>query len=104
MQKYFQHVVCNYYFYSSSGLEIIIRFSNLRKLLYLYCSKIYKTLTKSAIITDGKITVFFCIIQEYQKNYSFELNKNLFCHRLIAIAEVNITVKGKMSDSEQLPL
>ena len=67
MQKYFQHVVCNYYFYSSSGLEIIIRFSNLRKLLYLYCSKIYKTLTKSAIITDGKITVFFVLSKNIRK-------------------------------------
>ena len=47
------------------------------------------------MISEDKIIDFFCIINEFNKNFNAELAKNLFYHRLMLPADVIITAKVK---------
>ena len=48
------------------------------------------------MITDDKITEFFCTVDEFSKNFDFELEKNL----LSASGKQRRRRKATMSDSE----
>ena len=59
---------------------------------------INKIQIKSAMINEDKDIEFFCISDEFNKNFNAEFDKNLFCHRLMLSAGAIVTAKVRFNN------
>ena len=50
------------------------------------------------MINEDKDIEFFCIIDEFNKNFNAELDKKLFCHSLMVLAGTIVTVKVRFNN------
>lgn len=50
------------------------------------------------MINEDKDIEFFCISDEFNKNFNAEFDKNLFCHRLMLSAGAIVTAKVRFNN------